>query len=333
MTGRETPEVDVVILSLNRAEETIEAIRSALRQTGVAPRIWVVDQNSAADQIERIEAFAARYENVVVRRLTYNSGVPGGRNIGSSLGRAPIVVAIDNDAEFAAPTCLSETVERFARSPELGILGYRIVNHHTGELDRTSWNYPYDPATASETAFPATRFVGAGHAIRRRAFEEVGGYDSSLHFMEEEKDLAYRILDHGYTISYEPGLAITHKISPEARVHWSGGRMFYMCRNVLYLDYKFNRRIGSKIRLSKIFVRKAAEQKVLMSGLRGVLAGHWKGLKHLATGRPDRRPLSARTQAYIWEHELRHYRRPPAAPAPSPGRVGSTGRLQDGRAP
>ncbi|MFD2237514.1 glycosyltransferase family 2 protein [Aureimonas populi] len=309
----DTPrEIDVIILSWNRADDTIETIRSALRQTGVAPRIWVVDQGSEPEQIGRIEAFAAGHANVTIQRLTYNSGVPGGRNIASFLGAAEIIVAIDNDAEFADETCLARTAERFADEPGLGVLGFRIVNHHTGALDRTSWNYPYDPDIFAERPFPATRFVGAGHAIRRAAFEAVGGYDDSLHFMEEEKDLAYRILDRGYLIAYEPAIVISHKISAEARVHWSSGRMFYMCRNVLYLDYKFNKPIRSKIRLSRIFLTKAAGQGLLASGLRGLVAGHWKGLRLLARGRRAEHLLSQKTLDYIWEHESRHYRAQPA---------------------
>ena len=39
-------DADVVILALDRAEETVAAIRSALAQTGVSHHVLVVDQGS-----------------------------------------------------------------------------------------------------------------------------------------------------------------------------------------------------------------------------------------------------------------------------------------------
>ena len=44
-------DADVVILSLDRAEETIAAIRSALAQTGVSRHVFIVDQGSQPENL------------------------------------------------------------------------------------------------------------------------------------------------------------------------------------------------------------------------------------------------------------------------------------------
>ncbi len=83
-----------------------------------------------------------------------------------------------------------------------------------------------------------TAFVGAGHCIRREAFDVAGGYDDTLFFSYEETDLSYRILNAGYRIKYCADLYVLHKVSPEARVKWDQGRYYYMIRNTIYIRYK-----------------------------------------------------------------------------------------------
>lgn len=315
-------EVDVVLLSWNRADDTIAAIRSVLDQRDVESRVWIVDQGSEPEQIAQLDRFVSGLSRVRLHRLPRNLGVPAGRNLASAMGRAPVIVAIDNDAEFADPYCLKRTLARFQADPALGALAFRIVNYFTGALDVTSWNFPHDPALFGETEFEATRFVGAGHALRRAAFEAAGRYDESLYFMEEEKDLAYRFIERQYRIRYDPSVVVLHKISPEKRVTWDGGRFFYLCRNVIYSDYKFSSQVWRKIRLSYVFLVKAAKQGLLLDGVRGLLSGHARGLALLAAGQSRRHLLSPSTWAYIWEFEARHYRKPSnAAPEALSGRA------------
>src|SRR6185437_13757393 len=49
-------DADVVILALDRADETVAAIRSALSQTGVSRFVFIVDQGSATANLARLAA-------------------------------------------------------------------------------------------------------------------------------------------------------------------------------------------------------------------------------------------------------------------------------------
>ena len=49
-------DADVLILALDRAEETLAAIRSALAQTGVSRHVFVVDQGSRPEDVARLAA-------------------------------------------------------------------------------------------------------------------------------------------------------------------------------------------------------------------------------------------------------------------------------------
>jgi GT2 family glycosyltransferase len=232
-------EVDVIILSWNRSAETIAAIESALSQEGVTKRVLVVDQGSTEENLEALRWTCDAHPEVTLKELGCNFGVARGRNIASRMGGAPLIVALDNDAIFPDRTTLARAVYRFRNDHALGAVAFRIINYFTGVDDEMCWDYPVALKSQADQEFLATRFIGAGHAMRREAFIAAGEYDESLFFGGEERDLSYRILNLGYRIKYVPDLMVLHRADPEARVRWNEGRYYYLVRNGLYTDFKF----------------------------------------------------------------------------------------------
>src|SRR5262249_55111733 len=147
-------------------------------------------------------------------------------------------------------------------------IAFRITNFYTRRNDATSWDYAAD--CQPDRTFACSRFIGAGHAMRRKIFEAAGGYDERLFFCGEELDLCYRILDQGMKIEYLPDAEVLHKISPERRVHWDRGRYFYTVRNNLYSSYKFGVP-GYRLLL-------AAMAFVVRGGSNGVAFDVWRGV-------------------------------------------------------
>ncbi len=232
-------DVDVIVLSWNRVAETIAALDSALYQDGPAKRILIVDQGSTPENLTEIRRWARNRPEATLAELGRNVGVTKGRNIASRLGSSPYIVALDNDAEFSDCHVLARTLSRFEAETGLGAIAFRILNYFSGTDDEISWDYPRALRAQSDQEFFVTRFVGAGHALRRDVFERAGEYDESLFFGGEERDLGYRILNLGYRIKYIPSLSVRHKVDPEGRVRWQDGRYYYAVRNTLYSNYKF----------------------------------------------------------------------------------------------
>jgi GT2 family glycosyltransferase len=223
-------DADVVILSLNRTEETQAAIHSALAQTGVSRHVFVVDQGSRRDTVARLAAIVAGRPDVSLVALDCNHGVAGGRNRGTALGHGRVIVGLDNDAEVADPGTLARAVAALDADEMLAAIGCRIIVHATGADDLASWGYPVSLLRAGD-AFDAVTFVGAGHAIRRAAWNACGGYDEALFFCWEEFDFCLRAIALGWRIRYRGDIVIRHKVSAEHRVAWSGTRWFYFVRN------------------------------------------------------------------------------------------------------
>lgn len=299
-------QVDVIILSWNRVPDTIAAIGSALEQQGVAKRVWVVDQGSSPDELEKLRDFVARHPEVHLEELGHNVGVAAGRNVASRLGSAPYIVALDNDAVFDGDEALARAVRYLEARPELAAIAFRILNFFTRENDDSSWGYPDLLRPRAEQEFYTTRFVGAGHAIRRAAFEAAGGYDDSLFFFLEEIDLCYRFLNLGYKVKYVPQVVILHKVSPERRVDWSGGRYYYATRNRLYMNYKYGTPLPKIAASALAWTIRGARNGLLGPALRSVRDATVMSYR-FARSTPDRRlyRLSKSTREYIRACDLK----------------------------
>ena len=87
-------DADVVILALDRPDETIAAIYSALTQTNVTRHVLVIDQGSHPDHLARLADVVAGRRDATLVSLGRNRGVAGGRNVGSALGHGRIIAGI-----------------------------------------------------------------------------------------------------------------------------------------------------------------------------------------------------------------------------------------------
>src|SRR3546814_2057155 len=157
------PAIDVIILSRDRGEYTVAAIESALSQEGVDLRIYVVDQGSADHTLAPIRKLAETRPELHLEELGRNIGVPGGRNVATRLGSAPIVVSLDNDAEFEHKATLATVAAYMNGDPSLAAAGYRIINHFTGEDDWGSWCYPPELQPSAADKLSAAQFRSEEH--------------------------------------------------------------------------------------------------------------------------------------------------------------------------
>jgi GT2 family glycosyltransferase len=293
-------DADIVILSLDRVEETEEAIASALAQRGVSRHVLVIDQGSKPENLVRLAAKVEGRDDATLVRLARNFGVAGGRNRGTDLGHGRVIVAIDNDAEFADADTVARAVAAMDEAPDIGALGFRIVIFADGSDDLSSWGYPIALLPRAGETFECVTFVGAGHAIRRAAWEDAGGYDDALFFNWEEYDFSLRAIERGWRLRYRGDLVVRHKVSPERRFAWSGTRWFYFVRNRLYIAHKSGDGwLALSPRMAGYLV-KGARNGVIWQTMRALPAA-----VRMARAAP-RAPLSPRARDYLARHDAAH---------------------------
>ena len=147
--------------------------------------------------------------------------------------------------------------------------------------------------------FDTTTFVGAGHAIRRAAWQAVGGYDPSLFFTWEEYDFCLAAIARQWRIAYDGSLAVRHTPAAAARIGWDGTRMTAYVRNRLLISRKWGSSWCALIPRIFAYALHGAVNGCLPATLHGIAAA-WR------TDIPRGRRMPKTMRAYIRAHETRH---------------------------
>lgn len=234
-----TPEMSVVICSLNGAEGVDRALRSLAAQT-IADRLEVVlvDDGSGDGTADVGERHGAR-----VVRHGENRGLAAARNSGIDASRGEVIAFLDDDCE--ADARWAEAILRNYDDRAVAAVGGAVVpgpgdgftrgflRRHNPlepleiELSRSDrrlyrlWLYLRRRWTAPER--PARRpvfgLVGASMSFRREVLEGVGRFDDRFTFGAEELDAFYRVgrVMPERPIVLDAGAAVVHHFSPSLR--------------------------------------------------------------------------------------------------------------------
>jgi len=158
-------------------------------------------------------------ERIELFETERNLGVPGGRDLGLRASVEGIVGFLDDDAELLGdPTGI---VEAFDSDERLGAVALRLVDER-GETARR--HVPHAGANAPAADSSVAYFLGGACAIRRGAYEEVGGYFTELFYGHEEIELSWRLIDAGWRIRYLADVEVFHPRTEISR-HPDGWRL------------------------------------------------------------------------------------------------------------
>lgn len=198
-------EVTVVIPAHNHAAHVAAAIAAGLE---VGP-VTVVDDGSTDGTGDR-----ARLAGATVIRLEDNVGPAAARNRGVAATGGEFIVFIDADC-VSQPVTLAMLLGHFA-DPAVAAVAPRVVGAGApgrGVLRRYEQaRSPIDMGARSGPVRPDARvsFVPtATMAVRRRALEEVGGFDEGLRF-GEDVDLVWRLHRARWEVRYDSRVVAGH---------------------------------------------------------------------------------------------------------------------------
>ena len=291
-------DADIVILCLERPEETRAAIRSALAQRGGAFHVSVLDQNSGPHTVRALTTAFANTQHFALYRAAQNLGVGGGRNFLADAVMAASSSGWTMTRCSATRWMVAGAVKAFNRQPDLGALGFNILAADGSAPDLSSWGYPQRLRPKFREKFDTTTFVGAGHAIRRATWQAVGGYDPSLFFTWEEYDFCLAAIAQHWRIAYDGSLAVLHNPATAARIGVEA-RMTWYVRNRLLIGRKWGASWPALAPYVCAYLLRGAINGCARAALRGVAAA-WR----IEVPAPAKMPEAMR--AYIHAHETRH---------------------------
>jgi O-antigen biosynthesis protein len=237
---------DAVIVNYN-GELFLDPCLRALARTQVPPaRTIVVDNASTDDSIKELSG----WPSAEVVQLSENTGFAGGANRGVWASDSEIVVILNPDVEVTS-SFGAELGRVFARDEALGAAGAKltypnsqVLQHAGGNVHlpilTTSHRGEHEPDDGSFDRPADVDYVtGALMAIRRTAFDAIGGFDESYFpAYWEDVDLCYRLRDTGWSVRYEPSLqGVHHEGAGEERgndyfTFWTRNRLRFALRHL-----------------------------------------------------------------------------------------------------
>lgn len=215
------PSVDVVVPIYN-GWELIESCLEHLRRQAMPHRVIVCDNGSTDGTAERVRTF---FPEVHLIELGANLGFSTACNRGVQAGTSEIVVLLNNDVEcrsdFLEPLVAPFWDDRIGSVAALLLTPDEDAIESFGlTVDPTLAGYPRLRGMPSAEA-RATRPVlvgpsGAAAAVRRRAWEDVGGLDESVFAYGEDVDLALRLRAAGWATAAVADAVAIHRGSASA---------------------------------------------------------------------------------------------------------------------
>ncbi|MDQ3685166.1 MAG: glycosyltransferase family 2 protein [Acidobacteriota bacterium] len=204
--------VSVIVPAFN-AGEYLGRCLGALSESGYENfEVLVVDDAST----DGSAGACRRKGGVIVLRLTRQSGPAAARNYGAREARGDILFFVDSDVLVRNDT-LSRVVAGFHRLPDIAAVFGSYDNEPGAENFLSQYKNLYHHFVHQRSSPEASTFWAGCGAIRREAFESIGGFNESRYAKPsiEDIELGDRLRRAGHRIFLDKELQVKHL------KHWS----------------------------------------------------------------------------------------------------------------
>lgn len=229
--------VAAVIVNYHAYEE-LDRCLAALSHAEPAVELVVVDHDTRPDAARALQA---RHPTARVLACADNRGFGAGVNHGARETRADYLLLINPDAVVDGGIVGTLRALLEAR-PDVAVVG-PLVRDADGSIQASARRFPGvstvlgGRSTWLTRVLPGNRLTsrnlltgphvrepivvdwvsGACMLVRRRAFDEVGGFDEGYFLYWEDADLCRRLRDAGWRTAYHPGVSVHHVAGRSSR--------------------------------------------------------------------------------------------------------------------
>jgi GT2 family glycosyltransferase len=221
-----TPDIDVLIILYN-SSSFIQRLLDSLRHLTIPVTLYFLDNASTDDTVEKLVAALPQLPvpAYFLRSLT-NNGFARGMNLLAKQSSGEFVFMLNPDTELEEG-CLERLVDRAKTDPKIGICEARQQPREHPKM--------YDRETGE-----TTWCTGAAVLVRRKAFQEVGGFDERIFFMYcEDVDLSWKFWLRGWKCIYVPDAVVRHYTQDLMPGKKRTVENYFSFRNSLFLFYRF----------------------------------------------------------------------------------------------
>jgi GT2 family glycosyltransferase len=234
----------VIIPNWNGEDYISECLDSLKNQTIKNFEVIVVDNGSTDNSLQIIKS---KYPDVIVKKLSYNTGFAVAVNKGIKMSKAKYVVLMNNDT-YADKNWLKELVEAmektkygFAASKMLFYDRRTHINTAGDELTKYGWAKQMGYGEKDGASFLKNKEIfsasGGSVIILRGLFKEVGYFDEKFFAYLEDVDWCFRAQLMGHKGLFAPKSKIYHHVSATTKRLSTFGE-YLTVRNTLAMIYK-----------------------------------------------------------------------------------------------
>jgi glycosyltransferase involved in cell wall biosynthesis len=218
------PAVSIIIPTRNR-RELLGRMLDSLARVQAAPgemEVLIVDDGSTDGTAAALAARRDPFPLRVVHQA--GQGPAAARNRGAAEARGEILGFLDSDI-LVSPGWWRAAAPHFQDPRTAAVEGATLPPDSSGRPT---------PFTNFVSNSRGNSFQSCNFLCRREAFQRVGGFDERfcqrlkngriLHH-REDTDLAFSLLDGGWSITFEPCALVWHPLpAPDYRLHWHKAR-------------------------------------------------------------------------------------------------------------
>ena len=216
-----TPEISIVTVNFGSAQK-VKALWNSLQQF-LSSKEWefiVVDNHSARNEGDELEAFLQDFNNAHVIKLAQNTGFGVGNEEGIKFAKGEIIAIVNPDIEIQAQTI--DELLKVLKTEKVGIVTPIMETHDQESLPNT-WDFPSPFGLLARRLFgkketivtqeitPVAWAQGSFLLMRKFFFlETLKGFDHRYFLFLEDTDLCRRCWQAGYRVLQVPSAKAFH---------------------------------------------------------------------------------------------------------------------------
>lgn len=242
--------LSVVILNYNVChflEQCILSVQRAIK--GIDAEIIVIDNASSDDSCKMVRD---KFPAITLIQNTENVGFSRANNQAVAVAKGQYVCILNPDTAVSEDTFIL-ALKRADSLPNLGALGCYLMDGTGHFLPESKRNLPtpmrsllkllgrtkgkngyYALLLDTDQAGQVEILVGAFMLLKRKVYEQVGGFDEDYFMYGEDIDLSYKLMKAGYQNWYDGGFTVLHYKGESTSKDAAYLKRFYGAMNIFY---------------------------------------------------------------------------------------------------